>query len=281
MTPVKTIVSEAAAHLRDLVDHPWREARLLVAHILRQSYEDIFFADDHFLTDREKALFDVLLQRRLNHEPLSKIIGYREFWGLRFQVTKDTLDPRPDSETLIEAVLTACPARSQPLHILDLGTGTGCLLLSLLHEYPNARGVGIDISEAAIGIAQQNATRFNLKDRCSFAISHWGDALSGTFDVIISNPPYIANSEPLPLEVRNHDPEMALFAGKDGLNSYRALANQLPRLASPHSKIFLEMGAGQSRAIQAIFSFASCPQTILDLSGTQRCFAFSLPHCPT
>jgi release factor glutamine methyltransferase len=278
MNSTQTIIDKAAQQLRAFATNPQREARLLAAHVLKTSYEDIFFKNDRFLTNDEKTLFNALLQRRLNHEPISKIIGYREFWSLPFRVTKDTLDPRPDSETLIEAVLRAYPDKTQRLRILDLGTGTGCLLLSLLHEYPNAWGLGVDRSEAASSIAQENAIRLNLKNRCSFIVGNWGDALATSFDIIISNPPYIGNNEPLSPEVVNYDPPMALFAGDDGLNDYRALANQLPKLTTPDSTVFLEMGAGQFNAIRAIFSFAFSIRATLDLKGRERCIVFQIPN---
>lgn len=277
MNSIRDIVDKAAKRLHAFAANPQREARLLIAHVLKTSYENIFFTNDRCLANDEEALFETLLQRRLNHEPISKITEYREFWSLPFRVTKDTLDPRPDSETLIEAVLAAYPHKTQPLRILDLGTGTGCLLLSLLHEYPNAWGVGVDRSEAASSIAQENALRLNLKNRCAFIVGNWGDALTTSFDIIISNPPYIGHNEPLPPEVVTYDPHIALFAGDDGLRDYRILADQLPKLATPDSTIFLEMGAGQFDAIRAIFSFAFSIQTVLDLNGKERCIIFHIP----
>ncbi|MCE3231112.1 MAG: hypothetical protein K0R52_1040 [Alphaproteobacteria bacterium] len=277
MTSIQEIIRKAVKHLGALTTNPQREARLLIAHVLKTSYEDIFFQNDRLLTNEEENLFNALLQRRLRHEPISKIREHREFWGLHFRVTANTLDPRPDSETLIEAVLAAYPDKAQHLRILDLGTGTGCLLLSLLHEYPNAWGIGVDRSEAASSIAQENATQLSLKNRCSFIVGHWGDALAGPFDVIISNPPYIGYNESLPPEVVNYDPPMALFAGEDGLRCYHVLAEQIPRLAAPDSKIFLEIGAGQFKVVSAIFSFASAIQMAWDLQGKERCLFFTCP----
>lgn len=277
MRPVHEVVHQAALRLIAIAENPQRESRLLLAHALASSYEEIYFAQSRLLTADEEAAFNALLQRRLDHEPLSKIRGCREFWGLPFRVTKDTLDPRPDSETLVEAVLAACPDKTQPWRILDLGTGTGCLLLSLLHEYPQAWGVGVDRSEAASAIAQQNAQCLNLANRCAFLAGHWGEALQGPFDIIISNPPYIGRHEPLSPAVTHYDPPMALFAGEDGLSCYRELATQLPKLATSATKIFLEMGDGQAQAIKALFAFAHPLCTALDLSGKERCFGFHLP----
>lgn len=271
MATIQNSIYKAAQYLHTLATNPQREARLLMAHALQTSYEDIFFAKDRLLTKEEEILFNAFLQRRLNHEPISKIMERREFWGLSFQVTKDTLDPRPDSETLIEAVLKAYPNKTQRLRILDLGTGTGCLLLSLLHEYPQAYGIGVDRSKAACCVAHNNAKRLNLNSRCSFLVGHWGDALMSVFDIIITNPPYICNHTPLPPEVIKYDPEMALFGGKDGLDSYLDLANQIPRLVKPDSKVFLEIGSGQLQAITPIFSPDFFIQVIPDLNGINRC----------
>jgi release factor glutamine methyltransferase len=276
MKSIPKIVDKAVQQLVGIAQNPQREACLLMAHVLDAPYEDIYFAVDHQINDKQEKLFNRLLQRRLKHEPLSKITEFREFWSLPFRVTADTLDPRPDSETLIEAVLALYPDRTSRLRILDLGTGTGCLLLSLLHEYPNAWGVGIDKSEAASNIAQENATRLNLKSRSVFMVGNWGDALSGSFDIILSNPPYIGRSESLPPEVGLYDPGLALYAGDDGLDCYRILANQIPNLITPKSKIFLEIGSGQQTAVTAIFAHFYLFQTIKDLQGIERCAIFGI-----
>ena len=274
MKPLEVIIKKAEQQLAIVADNPRREARLLASHVLGLSYEDIYFNKDRFLKDEEEIVFNILLERRLKHEPLSKILEFREFWSLPFRVTKDTLDPRPDSETLIEAVLDHYPHKEGLLRILDLGTGTGCLLLSLLHEYPNAWGVGIDVSEAAICIAQENARRLALEGRAKFVVGQWGNTLSGYFDIIISNPPYISRLESLPLEVSAYDPELALYGGDDGLTCYHDLAEQIPKLALPGTKIFLELGKEQLNDVSAIFSQYSTLQTRKDLSGNERCLIF-------
>lgn len=231
MTSIEKSIRKAASQLQETADHPMREARLLLAHLLNTSYEMIYISVDRLLTFEEEKELEALLDRRSSHEPLSKILGHREFWSLPFRVTADTLDPRPDSETIIESVLKFYPDKTLPLNIIDLGTGSGCLLLSLLHEYPNAWGVGVDDQEAAACIAQENAKSLNLNHRSSFLVGNWGDALANRFDVIVSNPPYIATTESLPPEVANYDPASALYGGADGLDCYRALAKQLPNLA--------------------------------------------------
>lgn len=280
MIPLKLIIDKAEHQLIDITHNPRREARLLAAHVLGIPYEEIYFDVEGTLGDDEEKLFNTLLQRRLKHEPLSKIIEFREFWSLPFRVTSDTLDPRPDSETLIEAILSYYPNKNDPLRILDLGTGTGCLLLSFLHEYPNAWGVGVDISHAACFIAQENAIRLKLEDRANFLVAEWGNALSSHFDIIISNPPYISSLEALPHEVAGYDPALALYAGKDGLASYRVLAEQIPRMATPKTKIFLELGRGQLEAVRALFSLYTPLQIKQDLSGYDRCFVVRIETMP-
>lgn len=276
MKSLKTILDKAEQQLGAIAENSRREVRLLAAHVLRLSYEDIYFNEGRSLKDEEERLFNNLLGRRLKHEPLSKILEFREFWSLPFRVTKDTLDPRPDSETLIEAVIAHYPNKEDPLRILDLGTGTGCLLLSLMHEYPNAWGVGIDVSEAACYIAQENAIRLGFERRAKFIVGQWGDALSGGFDIIISNPPYISALESLPLEVSIYDPERALYAGEDGLTGYRELAEQISRLATPKTKFFLELGRGQLDSVRTLFSQYFLLQINKDLTGIDRCLVFCI-----
>lgn len=269
------LIQEATVRLSPITEAPEREARLLMAFMLQRTYEDIYFSEDYILKANEATAFQELLSRRLNHEPLSKIKEEREFWGLPFRISAHTLDPRPDSETLIGAVCQYFPIKNQALSILDLGTGTGCLLLSLLHEYPNAWGVGVDKSEAAALIAQENATTLGLSSRARFLVGNWGNALSSTFDIIVSNPPYIGEKEVLPKEVSLYDPPLALFAGHDGLSCYRELANQLPKLSTPDSKIFLELGVGQLQPIVNIFSNYTLIKVKNDLTNRQRCVVFT------
>jgi len=276
MKSLKTILDNAEQQLVAIAESPRREARLLAAHVLRLPYEDIYFNEDRPFKEDEKNLFNTLLERRLKHEPLSKILELREFWSLPFRVTRDTLDPRPDSETLIEAVLSHYHNKERPLRILDLGTGTGCLLLSLLHEYPNAWGVGIDASEAACYIAQENAVQLGVEERARFIVGQWGNALSGCFDIIMSNPPYISHLDPLPPEVSTYDPALALYGGEDGLTCYRDLAEQILRLAPPETKIFLEVGKEQSDDVRALFSHYLHLQTRKDLAGNERCLVFCI-----
>lgn len=280
MNTIQEIIYKAAIRLRTITDSPQREACLLLAHALDLPYEEIYFAKDTPIGDEDVKLFLKLIDRRLNHEPLSKIRAWREFWSLRFRVTADTLDPRPDSEALIESVLDYYQDKNQTLRILDLGTGTGCLLLSLLHEYPNATGVGVDLSEAAGRIAQENAQNLNLGDRATFIVGNWGDAINGSFDIILSNPPYISQQETLPNEVKAYDPPLSLNGGEDGLDAYRALVNQVSRLATPYSKIFLEVGATQFDVVRDIFVKYTFINKIKDLQGKNRGLVFCMFGMP-
>lgn len=260
------------------IENPLREIRLLLGFATDKSYEQIFFHKEFFLTSEQQAKFEDAVKRRINHEPLSKIMGNREFWGLNFKVTKDTLDPRPDSEVMIEAVLKQLPDKKAALRCLDLGTGTGCLLLSILSEYPNASGVGIDIGENALNVAYENAVNLKLNDRSIFILSSWAEKIDGVFDLIISNPPYIDFDEKLEKNVRDYDPHLALFAGTDGLTAYRDIFSQIARLCYPQTKVFMEIGQGQKEAVIAIalkngFFFKN---SYKDLTGIERVLEFGV-----
>ncbi|MDD3668725.1 MAG: peptide chain release factor N(5)-glutamine methyltransferase [Alphaproteobacteria bacterium] len=218
------------------------------------------------------------VRRRKAGEPVSKILGRRGFWKGDFIVTPDVLDPRPDSETLIESVLKCFPDKSRPYRILDIGTGSGCLLASLLGEYPNAAGVGVDISEKALAVARKNAhglpAAFMRKD---FAAPDFARGL-GAFDIVVSNPPYIPTAEIAHLEpaVREYDPRAALDGGADGLEAYRHLARECPGLLNPDGVAFFEIGRGQGADVRAIFAacgldFAGAEN---DLSGIERVLMF-------
>ena len=214
-----------------------------------------FFLQDYPEPTQEQI--DNFLLRRQKGEPVAKILGHCGFWDLDFLVSKDTLDPRPDSETMIEAVLDAVPNRQENLNILDVGTGCGCLLLTLLSLYPNAYGVGIDKSVNALKIANQNAIRLQMKNvsfqKRDFMRPNWIHSL-GMYDVIVSNPPYIPSWEiqKLNQSVKGFDPLLALDGGMDGLDAYRALAGSVSSLLSSNGRVFFEIGQGQENAVQEI-----------------------------
>lgn len=220
------------------------------------------------------AAFEALLQRRLAHEPVSKIVGLREFWSLSFRTGRDVLDPRPDSETLVAAVLDATVDRAAPLRLVDFGTGSGCLLLSLLHELPQATGLGIDLSPPALAVARENADRLGLASRAIFREGDWGRGLDGAFDILISNPPYIETAvlPTLEPEVAQYDPVLALDGGPDGLDAYRRLMPDLARFAAPGALAALEVGQGQDVAVGALLAGAGFADLSVraDLGGIRR-----------
>ena len=220
------------------------------------------------------------IRRRLNHEPVSKIIGQKGFWKSEFITSPDVLDPRPDSETMIMAVLKHFPDKNNPHNILDIGVGSGCLLFSLLDEYPHATGVGVDVSQKALKIAEQNkksrAAKLIQKD---FYEDHWWDDL-GIFDIIISNPPYIPSGEieTLSPDVRLYDPRGALDGGRDGLDAYRALAKSIPNMLNKKGLVFLEIGQGQEDAVTQIFISAGFKghDILSDFGGIARILVFEI-----
>lgn len=216
-----------------------------------------------------------MIRRREAREPVARILGRRGFWTLDLQVTTDTLDPRPDSETVVEAVLARVQDRAAPLRLLDLGTGSGCLLLALLSELPKAWGLGVDRSPGAAMAARANAALNRLDTRTAFVVGNWADALEGRFDVVVSNPPYIEQDAIAGLmpEVRQYDPVAALDGGLDGLDAYRAILADLPRLLAPGAMAAFELGQGQGQAVGAMMGAAGFARIEIrpDLAGIGRC----------
>ena len=255
------------------IDRPRREARLLLAHTFGKSAEWLVAHDDELI--ETPTHFENAVRRREAREPLSHILGEREFWSLRFQVNASVLDPRPDSETLVAAVLAQYPEPDTVVKIADLGTGSGCLLLSILNERPGAEGVGVDISESALSIARENAQRFGLAARANFIQSDWESRLGGTFDIVVSNPPYIPTAaiEDLAPEVARFEPRGALDGGVDGLDAYRHIAAVLPQILKPNGFVALEIGHGQDASVTRILRDSGIRIVGLekDLAGIPRC----------
>lgn len=280
MILLSLLISELNRSLsKKLGNDALREIRLLAAHVLNTTYENIFFNDERIILDNTqmKALREATAMR-LNHMPLAKIIGKKEFWGLPFEVTLDTLDPRPESETLIEAILILYADKQQALNILDLGTGSGCLLLSTLHEYPAAKGIGVDISMKALTIAQKNATKLNLKDRCKFIRGTWfktKESSLSRFDIIISNPPYIPRGNILSPDTL-YDPASALFAGEKGLLHYRLILEEAHHYLTPQGVIVFEIGQGQQSDVINLALKNNYHIVIVrkDILGHTRCLVF-------
>lgn len=223
---------------------------------------------------RVSEKFYELAERRKKREPISHIIGRREFWSLDFVVTKDTLDPRPDTETIIEAAIKTHEDRKKKLEILDLGTGTGCILLTLLKEFNMAKGIGVDISESAIMVAKQNCKNLALEDRAEFIKTNWGEKLDKKFDLIVSNPPYIPSNTIETLEPElNYEPRLALDGGEDGLMCYRKIISQVGDLLKPEGVVLLELGIGQKEAVASIAEKQGLfvKEIYKDLAGIDRC----------
>ena len=259
---------------------PRREARLLLAAATGLSQAQLVAEPKRPLDEAAAGRLAELARRRESREPLSRILGRREFWSLNFALGPDTLDPRPDSETLIEAALAWLgPSRGRAegpmLKILDLGTGSGCLLLALLSELPLAQGLGIDAQPGAVAIARANAEALDLGGRARFRIGDWGHGIGEGFDVILCNPPYVPAAEIAGLEpeVARFDPWLALSGGNDGLDSYRALALQLPDLLAEDGRAFIELGFGQERAVSQLFEAGGLQVSDCrsDLAGIPRC----------
>jgi release factor glutamine methyltransferase len=252
-----------------------RDGRILLAQALGTSPDQVFAYPERPLTDSQWADFAVLAARRRAREPVSRIRGRREFWSLEFKISAATLDPRPESETLVEAVLDRIGDRAEDLTILDLGTGSGCLLLALLRELPRARGLGVDIDPAALAVARDNAEHLGLSERAAFRHSDWGRELTGMWPVIVGNPPYIVDSDidGLDPEVARYDPRAALDGGPDGLDAYRALAPEVFRLLAPGGLAALEIGIGQAQAVETVLSAAGLRSAgrIEDAGGRTRC----------
>ena len=236
------------------IDTARLDARLLLGAVLGGGAERVLAESGRDLDDVEFSIFEGFVKRREGCEPISQILGVREFWSLSFKVTSATLTPRPDTETLIEAALKM--VADDPKRILDLGTGSGCIVLSLLSEWKNSQGLGVDISEAALKVAQHNAKKLGLDDRAEFAIADWreGTWQYGLFDVVISNPPYIpeADMQTLAVDVRDYEPKTALVGGIVGLDAYREIIAQLPHMLTVGGLVLFEVGINQADDVEAL-----------------------------
>lgn len=267
------VLQQAVLHLRGCgFDCPELDVRLLCEAATGWDRTQQFLRKDEAWPDTSLLIFQHLIQRRAAREPVGRILGQREFWGLPFLLSPATLEPRPDSETLIEAALDAQPDRIAVRKILDLGTGTGCLLAALLMEYPEAEGIAVDQSAEAAATARQNFERLGLGERSHVLVGNWAEGLSGQFDLIISNPPYIGLDEVLAPEVSRHDPATALFAGHDGLSAYREILPGLTTLLNKGGFVVLEVGVKQSALIIALGHEAGLTHIVTrpDLNGIPR-----------
>lgn len=249
------------------------DAELLMAHALGLSRNDLLLRQRDLIVP---AAFDALLARRMDGEPIAHITGTRDFWTITLAVTPDTLIPRPDSETLIEAAVDHF-ATLAPATILDLGTGSGALLLAALAEWPQAEGLGTDASAPALAVARGNAARLGMADRARFSLGDWAQHVEGSFDLLLINPPYIVADLPLSGDVLR-EPASALFAGVDGLDDYRRIAPDLPRLIAPGGMASIEIGYDQGASVAALLRANGLTVTLRrDLSGHDRCLIVTNP----
>ncbi|MBY0501290.1 MAG: peptide chain release factor N(5)-glutamine methyltransferase [Alphaproteobacteria bacterium] len=269
----RRVIEEALS--KASIDNVHQEAKWLLTGALGYESSFIVLKPTYTPSETEINKIKVWLARRLQGEPLSRIKGVREFWSLPFQLNEHTLDPRPESEVLVEGVLKWIDnGPLDPWRILDLGTGSGCLLISLLHELPHATGMGIDLIDGALSIAQFNAALNKIESRARFQKGNWGETLEGQFDIIICNPPYIPlrDKDRLEKNVLQFDPSLALFGGEDGLDCYRILSKDIKRLLSPNGIAVLEMGYGQRNEIESLFKSAGYEILFIlkDLAGIER-----------
>lgn len=259
----------AAERLGPVSDTARLDAEVLMAHAAGLSRGELLLR----LRDMEAPEgFAVLVERRAAHEPVSHIVGTRDFWTLTLAVSPHVLTPRPDSETLIEAAVGHYAGGEGPSRILDLGIGSGALLLAALDQWPAATGVGVDISAQALAVARANAQRCGLEARAQLRPGNWCDGIAGRFDLILANPPYISTRAQLPRDVIDHEPHLALFSGEDGLDACRDIAAGLAGLMAPDGLALIEIGHDQGDSATALFAaHGFAVELRRDLAGRARC----------
>jgi release factor glutamine methyltransferase len=274
VTDLRAILGDAALRLSIAgIGNPRLDARLLLAHALNLRPDALVGSVN--IPAHAHARFEEFLARRILREPVAYIVGTKEFWSLEFEVGPGALIPRPETETLIEQLVEAFPDRAAPLEIADFGTGTGCLLVAALHEFPAATGTGIDRSADALGWARRNLRRHGLEGRARLELGSWDGVFLDRADAILANPPYVRDEEvpALPPEIRHFEPVEALSGGGDGLAAYRALAPLIARVLRPGGMAFLEIGAGQEESVLGLLSAQGLERTRVaaDLAGIGRC----------
>ena len=260
-------IAKAAQRLAQISDTPLLDAELLLAHALGVDREQLLLDSP----DEIPGAFETLIARREGGEPVAYIIGKRAFWTIELEVAPGVLVPRPDSETLMDAAVAHFEGTSGPKRILDLGTGSGPLLLAALDQWRRSSGIGVDCSPAALAIAQRNATRLGLADRAEFRVGEWGDGIDERFDLILCNPPYVAVTGELGPGVAEHEPHEALFAGADGLDALRALAPQFPQLLAEGGLAAVEIGFDQAVSAASLLARDGLSARLArDLAGRPR-----------
>ncbi|MDX1948870.1 MAG: peptide chain release factor N(5)-glutamine methyltransferase [Rickettsiales bacterium] len=277
---LKTAWKNASTRLRSAgINTPLLDARVLLQNVLNIRYEELLISASRILTEEERKKFENLLLRRLRREPVAKIIEEKEFWGAKFKTNFDTLDPRPETETIIEAILKNYKDKNRKLKILDLGTGSGCIIISLLREFHNATGLGVDVSLSALQVARENAENLQVSERLDFVQSNWFDSVNDKFDIIVSNPPYIKNDSinHLQAEVSLFEPKLALEGGEDGLDAYRKIIAQVENHLGIHGRCFFEIGKWQEEQVAEIIqqNGFTINEAWEDLAGIPRVISFS------
>lgn len=258
------------------IDQPAIDARLLLEAAAEVTRTDILTDPYRELTDAQAEAMEDLVGRRERREPVSHILGRKGFWKILLNVTRDVLTPRPDTETVVEVALAAFPDVTQPISVLDLGVGSGAILLAILAERPAAKGLGVDVSDEALAVARENAANLDLNTRCALLRGDWTAGLADeNFDLVVANPPYIptADIETLDPEIRDHEPRLALDGGADGLDAYRFLAPEILRVLKPGGVFAVEIGYDQAERVEALFKGAGAlnVQTVKDLGDRDRC----------
>ncbi|MDB5438412.1 MAG: prmC [Caulobacteraceae bacterium] len=256
------------------IDQPAIDARLLLEAAAGASRTDIITDPYRIFTPEQNAALDALVGRRINREPVSHILGRKGFWKIMLTVSRDVLTPRPDTESLLDIVLPLFDEH-QAFSLLDLGVGSGALLLAILAERPAAKGLGVDVSEEALAVARENAANLGLASRCALLRGDWTNGLGeASFDLVVANPPYIPSKdiETLEPEVRDHEPRLALDGGPDGLDAYRLLAPEILRVLKPGAPFAVEIGHDQGKAVSALFGQAGAQgvRVAKDLSNRDR-----------
>lgn len=275
MRTADALVAEAAAVLSDAgIESPRREARLLLGAVLKIDANVLALDGGRGVDDEAAAQFAGYVQRRAAQEPFAYITGRRDFWSLSLEVTPATLIPRPDTEILVETALDRVGQRGAALEVLDLGTGTGAILIALLSEMPVASGLGVDVSTAALEVARRNAVRNGVGARARFGRSSWWSHVRGQFDLVVSNPPYIPTGDipGLAADVRDHEPILALDGGYDGLQPYRAIAAGIGKSLSDGGVLAVEVGQGQADDVAALWHHCGLRDIVIspDLAGIPR-----------
>lgn len=278
---LKSLLDAAIIDLNDAnIPTALLDARLLLQHAAKITRETVYLEPELIIPKDVIDIYNQFINRRINHEPVAKIIGKKSFWSSDFVVNKHVLDPRPDSEVIIETAISLFPNKNDALRVLDIGSGSGCLLLSILKEFPNATGIASDISVEALKVVKENVELLELGDRAECMRQNWADDLVEKFDLIVSNPPYIPTGDILALEsdVKDYDPLLALDGGYDGLDPYRYLAKQISTLLKPEAYAILEFGFAQGESVRQIFMQQGyiINKMLFDLSGIERAIVVSI-----